>query len=59
MKKERPLPFRRNFMLGIAAMFLAKFLSTTLSMEWILYVGGAIGLTICIVDVFKALKNMP
>jgi len=57
-KKERPLPFRRNFIVGILLVFLAKFLSGQFGMDWILYAGVIVGGAICIFDVFKALKQL-
>jgi|GEM_PF-6917656 len=58
VKKEKPLPFRRNFVIGIALVFFAKFLSAQLGIDWILYVGVILGSGLCIIDVFKALKRM-
>jgi hypothetical protein len=57
-KKERPLPFRRNFLAGILLVFLAKFVSAQVGIDWILYAGVVIGGAICVFDVFKALKRM-
>ena len=58
VKKERPLPFRRNFLVGILLVFLAKFFSGQFDADWILYAGVVIGGVICIFDVFKALKRL-
>ena len=57
-KKDRSLPFRQNFLAGIALVFLARFLSTHTGIEWLLYAGVILGGAICIVDVFKALNRM-
>jgi hypothetical protein len=58
MKKHRSLPFRRNFLAGIALVLAGRILSTQTGIEWFLYSGVILGGALCVADVFKALNRM-
>jgi hypothetical protein len=57
-KKQQKLPFRRNFLFGILLVFVGKVLALQLGLPWILYGGLFIGGVVCVIDVFRALKQM-
>lgn len=58
VKKPRSLPFRRDFLIGILLVFLAKFFAGKFGEPWILYAGVVLGGGLCVVDIFRALKQM-
>lgn len=57
-KKPRPLPFRMGFILGILLVFIAKLFAGRFDEPWILYVGVVLGGGLCVIDIFRALKQM-